>query len=216
LTGVTEAYYEDYAGSMDELRLAILGGYLFQGQMSFHQGKRRGTPARGLPGTAFVHFLQNHDQVANSAAGKRIHELTSPGRLRAMTALWLLSPQTPMIFQGQEFCASTPFFYFADFKGQDAQAVADGRTKFLAQFPSLDSDEARHALAEPANPATFEHSKLDWQDRERHRESFDLHRDLLTLRRQDPIFARQRADLMEVAALGPDCLAVRYFDEGGK
>jgi maltooligosyltrehalose trehalohydrolase len=215
LTGLTEAYYEDFHGSMDELRSAILGGYLFQGQMSLHQNKRRGTPARGLPATAFVHFLQNHDQIANTGPGRRIHELTSPGRLRAMTALWLLSPQTPMIFQGQEFCASTPFLYFADFSGDNARAVSDGRAKFLSQFPSLDTDEARRSLPDPASRATFERSRLDWSERNRHRACLDLHRDLLTLRREDPIFSRQRADLMEAASLGLDCLAVRFFDESG-
>jgi maltooligosyltrehalose trehalohydrolase len=213
LTGLTEAYYEDYAGSLDELRSAILGGYLFQGQMSLHQNKRRGTPARGLPATSFVHFLQNHDQIANTGPGRRIHELTSPGRLRAMTTLWLLSPQTPMIFQGQEFCASTPFNYFADFSGENAQAVATGRAKFLSQFPSLDTDEGRRALPDPANRSTYERSRLDWTERERHRESYDLHRDLLKLRRNDPIFARQRGDLMEAASIGADCLVVRFFDE---
>ena len=86
LTGLKEAYYEDYRGSVDELRSCMLGGYLFQGQMYRHQGKRRGTPTRGLPATAFVHFLQNHDQIANTGPGRRIHQLTSPGRLRAMTA----------------------------------------------------------------------------------------------------------------------------------
>jgi maltooligosyltrehalose trehalohydrolase len=215
LTGLTEAYYEDYRGSVDELRSCLLGGYLFQGQMYLHQGKRRGTPTRGLPATAFIHFLQNHDQIANTGPGRRIHELTSPGRLRAMTALWLLSPQTPMIFQGQEFCASTPFLYFADFTGENAQAVATGREKFLSQFPSLDTDEARRALPDPANISTFERSRLDWSERERHHEWYDLHRDLLKLRRNDPIFARQRADLLEAVALGRDCLAVRYFDELG-
>lgn len=213
LTGVTEAYYEDYAGSVDELRSAILGGYLFQGQMSLHQNKRRGTPARGLPATAFIHFLQNHDQIANTGPGRRIHELTSAGRLRAMTALWLLSPQTPMIFQGQEFCASTPFLYFADFANEDARAVAMGRAKFLSQFPSLDTEEARRSLPDPANIDTFKRSRLDWGERESHVEWLALHRDLLELRRDDPIFSRQRADLMEAAALGADCLAVRYFDE---
>lgn len=215
LTGLIEAYYEDYRGSVDELRSCMLGGYLFQGQMYRHQGKRRGTPTRGLPATAFVHFLQNHDQIANTGPGRRIHQLTSAGRLRAMTALWLLSPQTPMIFQGQEFCASTPFLYFADSSGENAQAVATGRAKFLSQFPSLDTDEARRSLPDPASISSFERSRLDWSERERHHEWHDLHRDLLHLRRDDPIFARQRADLLEAVALGRDCLAVRYFDELG-
>jgi maltooligosyltrehalose trehalohydrolase len=213
LTGLTEAYYEDYTGSVDELRSAILDGYLFQGQMYRHQSKRRGTPTRGLPATAFVHFLQNHDQVANTGPGRRIHELTSPGRLRAMTALWLLSPQTPLIFQGQEFCASTPFLYFGDFKRKDAEAVAAGRVQFLSQFASLATEEGRSSLPDPASHSTLERSRLDWSERERHREWYDLHRDLLRLRRDEPAFASQRTDLIEVVALGSDCLALRYFDE---
>jgi maltooligosyltrehalose trehalohydrolase len=215
LTGLTEAYYEDYRGSVDELRSTLFGGYLFQGQMYWHQNKRRGTPTRGLAPTAFVHFLQNHDQIANTGPGRRIHELTSPGRLRAMTAFWLLSPQTPMIFQGQEFCASTPFLYFADFSGEHARAVATGREQFLSQFPSLATEEARRALPDPADISTFERCRLDWSERERHHDWYDLHRDLLKLRRDDPIFARQRADLIEAATLGADCLALRYFAEPG-
>src|SRR6185369_12255994 len=111
-----------------------------------------------------VHFLQNHDQVANSGTGARLHQLTSPGRFRAMTALWLLSPQTPMFLQGQEFCASTPFFYFADLPGPDGRLIADGRLKFLAQFPSLATDEARRSMADPGSRTTFERSKLDWSE----------------------------------------------------
>jgi maltooligosyltrehalose trehalohydrolase len=210
LTGLTEAYYEDYAGSVDELRSAVRGGFLYQGQISQHQGKRRGTRARGLPGEAFIHFLQNHDQVANSGTGLRIHELTSPGRLRAMTALWLLSPQTPMFFQGQEFAASSPFYYFADFSGKDANAVAQGRIEFLSQFPSLNTEEIRKALPDPANRCTFESSKVDWAEREQHRTIRELHTDLLKLRREDPVFRCQRADRIEGAALSEDCLALRY------
>src|SRR5204863_9864015 len=99
-----------------------------------------------LPPTAFVTFLQNHDQVANSARGLRGHQLTSPGRWRAMTALLLLSPGTPMLFQGQEFSASSPFLYFADFEEELAAAVRTGRREFLTQFPSLTDFEVRAVL----------------------------------------------------------------------
>ncbi len=211
LTGSTEAYYKDFAGTVDELRSAVRGGFLYQGQISLHQHKRRGSPTRGVPATSFIHFLQNHDQVANSGTGWRIDRLTSPGRLRAMTALWLLSPQTPMFFQGQEFAASTPFFYFADFSGNDAKAVAEGRIQFLSQFPSLATEEARRAMADPANRATFERSKLDWSERDTHQHMYDLHSDLLKLRHEDEVFRRQRAGGIEGSALGADCLVLRYF-----
>jgi signal transduction histidine kinase len=91
----------------------------------------------GIRPASFVNFIQNHDQVANSARGERAHVLTSPGRYRAMTALLLLAPQTPMLFQGQEFAASAPFLYFADHEPELAELVRSGRRKFLAQFPSL-------------------------------------------------------------------------------
>src|SRR5207237_9192328 len=112
-------------------------GYLFQGQRYSWQKKRRGSPALDLPPAAFVTFIQNHDQVANSGQGLRCHALTSPGRYRAMTALLLLAPGTPMLFQGQEFASSSPFFYFADHHPELAKLVCAGRRKFLAQFRRL-------------------------------------------------------------------------------
>src|SRR5207249_1560003 len=111
--------------------------YLFQGQYYTWQEHERGTPGFDLPPWSFVTFLDNHDQVANSGRGLRGHALTAPGRYRAMTALLLLAPGTPMLFQGQEFAASAPFFYFADHKSELAELVRDGRADFLTQFPSL-------------------------------------------------------------------------------
>jgi maltooligosyltrehalose trehalohydrolase len=114
LTGHHEAYYTDHLGKPQEFISAIKWGYLYQGQWYTWQKQCRGTPGFGLQPATFVTFLQNHDQVANSARGLRCHVLTSPGRYKAMTALMLLGPGTPMLFQGQEFAASSPFFYFAD------------------------------------------------------------------------------------------------------
>ena len=102
-------------------------GYLYQGQGYRWQRKRRGTPTFGLPASAFVHYLENHDQVANSARGERIRQQTSPGRYRALTALLLLGPQTPLLFQGQEFAASAPFLFFADHVAPLAASVRKGR-----------------------------------------------------------------------------------------
>ena len=108
LTGRNEAYYTDYQGKPQEFISAVKYGFLFQGQRYKWQRNRRGTPAWGLPPAQFVTFIQNHDQIANSARGERVHRLASPGNLRAMTALLLLGPNTPMLFQGQEFAASSP------------------------------------------------------------------------------------------------------------
>ena len=127
LTGRREAYYHDYRGAPQEFVSAARYGYLFQGQRYDWQDAPRGTPGLSLPPTAFVTFLENHDQVANSARGLRLHALASHARLRALTALLLLSPQTPMLFQGQEFWASAPFHFFADQGPELDPKIAEGR-----------------------------------------------------------------------------------------
>src|SRR5262249_2945878 len=184
LTGRREAYYSDTRGEPQEFIAAAKYGYLFQGQHYHWQHHSRGKPAWGLPPSAFVAFLQNHDQVANSARGLRGQELTSPGRWRAMTALLLLFPETPMLFQGQEFASSAPFLYFADFEPELAAAIRKGRGEFLLQFNSMVDFERRATLDEPGDPTTFERSKLDFQERRTHAQTYALHIDLLRLRRE--------------------------------
>jgi maltooligosyltrehalose trehalohydrolase len=216
LTGRNEAYYEDHHGAPQEFVAAAKYGYLFQGQFYAHQGKRRGMPGFDLFPAAFATFIQNHDQVANSAAGLRVHRLTSPGRHRAMTALMLLMPGTPMLFQGQEFSASTPFLYFADHKPDLARLVREGRQEFLTQFLSIASDEVRRRLADPSAAATFEACKLDWSEFERHAPAVALHRDLLRLRREDPVFSRQERHGVDGAVLGPEAFVLRFFGDSGE
>lgn len=215
LTGRKEAYYEDHEGTPQEFIAAAKYGYLFQGQFYAHQGKRRGSPGFDVSPAAYVTFIQNHDQVANSACGTRIHQLTSPGRLRAMTALMLLMPGTPMLFQGQEFSASAPFLYFADHKPDLAKLVREGRHKFLAQFPSIAANEMRGRLADPGDAATFEACKLDWSEFDKHGKAVALHRDLLRLRREDPVFSRQLRGQLDGAALGAEAFVLRFFGEAG-
>src|SRR5262249_41957231 len=144
-----------------ELVSAVKYGYLYQGQYYFWQKKRRGAPAFDVPPWAFVTFLDNHDQVANSGCGLRVHALNSSGRYRAMTALLLLAPGTPMLFQGQEFASSAPFYYFADHKKGLAEKVREGRVEFLSQFPSLARGRARPCVPDPHDPRTFGRCKLD-------------------------------------------------------
>lgn len=215
LTGRNEAYYEDHQGDPQEFISAAKHGYLFQGQIYAHQGKRRGSPGLDLPPAALVTFIQNHDQVANSARGLRFHQLTSPGRARAMTAYILLAPGTPMLFQGQEFFASTPFYYFADHGPELATLVRKGREEFLKQFPSADSDAVRAILARPDDEGTFRRAVLDWAELDRHREAVALHRDLLRLRREDPVFAAQRPGGVDGSVVGPEAFALRYLGPGG-
>jgi maltooligosyltrehalose trehalohydrolase len=213
MTDSNPAYYSDFQGTAQELAAAIKRSFIYQGQRSAWQEKPRGTPTRGLPAAAFISFIQNHDQVANSATGQRILELTSPGRYRAMTALWLLAPQTPLFFQGQEFASSSPFLFFADFTGDMAKAIAKGRGEFMSQFPHLETEEAQRILANPCDPIIFERCKLDLTERTKHQPIYDLHIDLLKLRHNEPVFSRQSSEHLETATLNADCLVVRYFDD---
>src|SRR5690606_31382196 len=152
--------------------------------------QRRGTPSTDLPAASFVTFIQNHDQVANSMSGRRIHELTDPAKLRALTTLLLLGPATPMLFQGQEFAASSPFLYFADHRPSLAKLVKKGREDFLHQFPRIATPEAGTMLADPEAEETWQRSKLNFDDRRRNAGIYRLHRDLIYLRREDPTFSR--------------------------
>ena len=213
LTGKREAYYTDYRGSPQELISAVKWGYLYQGQRYKWQRSRRGTPALDLPPSAFVAFIENHDQVANSAHGRRVHQMTSPGRYRAMTAFLLLSPPTPMLFQGQEFASSAPFLYFADHRGELGDKVREGRAAFLTQFPSIASPEMMATLPDPSDPGTFERCKLDFAERGRHESIYAMHRDLIRLRRRDPVFRAQRPHGVDGAVLGPEAFVLRFFGE---
>ncbi|RYH57422.1 MAG: malto-oligosyltrehalose trehalohydrolase, partial [Alcaligenaceae bacterium] len=192
-TGLADAYYSETRGTPQELISGIKWGYLYQGQYYAWQKQRRGRPALDLPATAFVGFLQNHDQIANSARGQRLHELTSPGRMRALTALLLLSPATPMLFQGQEFASSSPFLFFAGYEGELANNVREGRAEFLRQFPNLSAGDDHLLLVDPAAEATFERSKLRHEERVRNAHVLAMHRELLRLRREDPVFSAQDA-----------------------
>jgi maltooligosyltrehalose trehalohydrolase len=214
LTGHHEAYYSDYRGRPSEFIAAAKHGFLYQGQRYQWQNKPRGTPSLGLPAECFVVFLQNHDQIANSGGGHRCHVLTSPGRLRAMTAYFLLMPGIPMLFQGQEFGASTPFFYFADHETKLARAIRDGRGTFLAQFPSLAGGEMQARLTDPGNIDTFRQSVLDHGERQRNTAIYALHRDLLALRREDPVLAR-RPGRIDGAVLADEAWMLRFFDQDG-
>ena len=215
LTGRNEAYYSDYRGRPQEFVSAAKYGYLFQGQPYLWQDAPRGEPSFGLPSYAFVGFIENHDQVANSAFGERLRSQSSPGRYRAMTALLLLGPWTPMLFQGQEFGATTPFRYFCDMDGDLREKIQKGRFEFLMQFPSIAAPEVQAELPPPGDRTTFMRSKLDFAEREKCQTIYTLHRDLLLLRREDPRFRLQPRHGVDGAVLSHDALALRYFATDG-
>lgn len=215
-TGRAEGYFADYRGTPQELISSVKRGFLYQGQRNSRQGKQRGSPAVGIEPPAFVIYVQNHDQVGNTTEGQRLHALTSPGRYRALTALMLLAPGTPLLFQGQEFAASSRFHYFGDLKPEIAQETHRGRKKFMTQFRSLATEPMQDRIPRPSDPRTFEASKLDPAERERNAAAVALHRDLLRLRRDDPAFRAQRRGGIDGAVLGPEAFVLRYFGDEGE
>ena len=216
LTGKREAYYTDYFGSPQEFISAAKYGYLFQGQPYFWQEAPRGSTAFGSRPEAFVSFIENHDQVSNTAFGERLRFQSSPGRYRAMTALLLLSPWTPLLFQGEEFGASTPFVFFTDVgDGPMREAIRKGRFAFLAQFPSFATKEVQERLPVPSDPTAFVGCKLDFSEREKNKELYDLHVDLLKLRSEDARFREQIPQGVDGAVLGPSIFVLRFFGHDG-
>jgi maltooligosyltrehalose trehalohydrolase len=211
LTGRNEAYYCDHKGAPQEFISAAKWDYLFQGQWYSWQNQRRGAPALELHPSCFVNFIQNHDQIANSIRGIRVHQLTSPGRYRAMTAFLLLAPGTPMLFQGQEFAASAPFLFFADHHPELAKLVASGRKKFLGQFPTAQCPECETLFESPENESTFERCKLDFSERKIHANDYALHFDLLKLRREDSVFSHPVSRGVDGAVLGSEAFVLRFF-----
>ncbi len=209
VSGRREGYYLDFRGTAQELVSVLRHGFLYQGQRSRWQNKRRGTPALDLPPGAFVAYLQNHDQVANTPRGERIHRLVGPAPLRAITGLFLLAPMTPLLFQGQESGASAPFLYFADPPAELAEATRSGRTEHLAQFRSLAASDIGRWMAEPTDPSTFERCRLD-PNAEGDAALRALHRDLLHLRRDDPTLRAGLRRAPEGAVLARRALALRY------
>lgn len=213
LLGHNEAYYSDYLGRPEELVAACEYGYLYQGQWSQWQSKRRGTPARDIPPWAFITFLENHDQVSNSLTGKRIHQLSHPGRFRAMTALLLLGPGTPLLFHGQEFGATTPYLFFADHHAELAPLVHKGRKEFLSQFPSAAAEASQAAIDDPAKEDTFGRCRLDLTERQRNEPMYRLHKDLLRLRREEPALKPRDQRWFDGTVLSDQAFLLRYYGQ---
>lgn len=188
VTGEHGGYYADYADKpLVQLGRCLTEGFAYQNDPSAYRGgARRGEVSRGLPPTAFVSFLQNHDQIGNRAFGERLTQLAAPEALRAMTAILLLAPQPPLLFMGEEWGARQPFPFFCDFGPDLAAAVTAGRRKEFARFPQFSDPAARERIPDPNAEATFASAVLDWQakDTKAHAPWLQLYRDLLALRRR--------------------------------
>jgi maltooligosyltrehalose trehalohydrolase len=190
LTAEGEGYYVDFADDpVERLGRALAEGFAYQGDPSAHRdGAPRGEPSAHLPPSAFVSFLQNHDQIGNRALGERLNALASPERLALARAGLLLSPQIPLLFMGEEWGASAPFLFFVDFDDEElSTAVREGRRREFAQFPAFADPEATARIPDPTAGESFDRSKLDWDERERpaHAEILADTRRLLELRQAE-------------------------------
>ena len=191
-TGETSGYYEDYPDARGMLARGLTEGFVYQGETSKHQnGRQRGEPSRHLPPAAFLNFIQNHDQVGNRAFGERLARLASPDAVRAVAAVYLLSPSVPMLFMGEEWGSLGPFAYFCDLS-QLATEIREGRRKEFAKFPEFASPAALETIPDPNDPGTFEAARLAWHelDGPNHAQNLEWYRMVLTLRRETlrPIF----------------------------
>jgi maltooligosyltrehalose trehalohydrolase len=212
LTGSRDGYFHDYSGRAQELLSCVRRGFLYQGQWYGWQKKSRGSPLKDRGASACIVFLQNHDQVGNTATGVRLQQHCAAGRYRALLALTLLAPQTPLLFMGQEFGASSAFTFFADHTEKLSRQVHVGRREFLAQFQSYAEPRLQALIPDPSAERTFIDSKLDWSDCERNSAMLGLHRDLLRLRANDPVISQQRVDAIDGATLSEHSLVLRWFD----
>ncbi|MDK4734783.1 malto-oligosyltrehalose trehalohydrolase [Rhizobium sp. CNPSo 3490] len=176
-TGETFGYYADYTGDAGKLGRALAEGFVFQGEHMPYRGESRGRPSGHLPPTAFVSFIQNHDQIGNRALGDRIMASSPTNAVKAVTSIYLLAPEIPMLFMGEEWGAREPFPFFCDFDEDLNEKVRKGRREELSRLPGFDADE----LLDPTAPSTFAAAKLDWSKRASS-EMLEFYRELLSLR----------------------------------
>ncbi len=193
-TGETGGYYEDYAeaktqqSAVAHFARCLSEGFAYQGQASpFRDNAPRGETSAHLPTTAFVNFLQNHDQIGNRAFGDRLHASADPEALKALLACLLLGPGIPLIYMGQEWETKTPFQFFCDFGGELAELVTQGRRSEFAKFPEFANPNNQARIPDPSASSTFERSKLNWQElaEPAHAEWLAFYRELLALRARE-------------------------------
>ncbi|MFL5333904.1 MAG: 4-alpha-glucanotransferase, partial [Geminicoccaceae bacterium] len=218
-TGEGSGYYRDYQGDMAKLGRALAEGFAFQGEPSaFKGGEARGEPSAHLPPTAFVSFLQNHDQIGNRAMGDRIAALAPPEAVRAVAALYLLSPAIPMLFMGEEWGTTQPFPFFCDFGPELAEAVRRGRREEFAGFPEFSDPASRERIPDATAAATMDLARLPWAELtgEPHRQVLAWYQGVLAVRRDRilPLLARIGGGCGSYELIGPRAIRVAWRVDG--
>jgi malto-oligosyltrehalose trehalohydrolase/4-alpha-glucanotransferase len=183
-SGEATGYYGDYHGDTDKLGRALAQGFAFQGELMPYRGHERGEPSADLSTMAFVAFIQNHDQIGNRAFGDRLTASAPAAAVRAVAAVYLLLPQIPMLFMGEEWAAAQPFPFFCDFGPELGAAVRNGRREEFARFPEFQDPAKRDTIPDPTAETTFVSSKLVWDDAKVgiHAEWLDFYRRVLAIR----------------------------------
>ncbi len=214
--GDADGYYADYSGTLDDVAATIRDGWFYRGQHSEYRRGPRGTSSEGVPRQRMVVCLQNHDQIGNRAFGERLTATVPLGTFRALTALLLFVPETPLLFMGQEWAASSPFLYFTDHGEALGRLVTEGRRSEFARFASFADPALRDRIPDPQALSTVERSRLDWLEMERppHAGVLALHRALTALRRQEPAL-RPDADVDVSVQHEASCLVVTRRGAGG-
>jgi len=210
LTGEQDGYFADFQGTVRELTCAVRQGWVFTGQVSSYYGGPRGTDPGELELPQFVFYIQNHDQVGNRPFGQRLHHELDLATWKAASMLLLLAPETPLLFMGQEWAASSPFLFFIDHEPELARSVRAGRRKELSRFAAYRDPELAGRLPDPQDPASFLRSKLNWdeQEAEPHRSVWRFYRDLIWLRRHHPALRERARHAVTVEEAGEDALVV--------
>jgi maltooligosyltrehalose trehalohydrolase len=211
VAGDSHGYYSDYAGTTRELADTLSQGWLYTGQFSRHMQKARGTDPSDVEMRRCVICVQNHDQVGNRATGDRLHHEVDPAVWRAVVALLLTAPMTPLLFMGQEWAASTPFLFFTDFEPSLGRLVSEGRRREFRGHPGFSTVDRMEAIPDPQADSTFDASRLDWSERQApvHSGSLALHRALLHLRASRHALRASDRTSCTAVALDDDSVAVR-------
>ena len=219
VTGENSGYYVDYVGDTEKLGRALAEGFAFQGQPMISRGSPRGEPSIHLPPTAFVSFIQNHDQVGNRAFGDRLTSCAPAEAIRAIIAVYLLLPQIPMLFMGEEFASTQPFPFFAHFEPELAKAVREGRRAEFAKFPEFQDPHKRECIPDPASEKTFQSAKLNWKEttESSHADWLALYRDLLAIRQREivPLLRNIGGNSGSFEILGEAAVRVQWKIGGG-
>jgi maltooligosyltrehalose trehalohydrolase len=186
-------------------------GWFFEGQWSKHHDGPRGTPAGDLPPRVFVHCIQNHDQVGNRALGDRLHHVIPDAVYRAVSAVLLLAPYTPLLWMGQEWAASTPFRFFTDFPGDLGRLVTTNRRREFGAFAAFRDPLKQQTIPDPQAESTFIESQLHWDERVRHPhdQTLALYTELLKLRRTSAAFRSSDRGSFHVEQLSDNAFAMR-------